>query len=136
MQHAAAGGHAARRNHNRRLYGWPSVPSIAVVTTRSEIVWSQTSRRFFSVRRISSSSSGDARRIEPQRLRWPSGYRRSTGTTGNATLLLETPHPVEQLLDAADGKRRNDQLAAALDGAANDLRQFLTVIILDMIASP
>ena len=52
----------------------------------------------------------------------------------NPALLLETPHPVEHLLDAADGKRRNDQLAAALDRAADHLRQLLAVVVRDVIA--
>ena len=36
---------------------------------------------------------------------------------------LEPPQPVDQLLDAADGERRDDQLAAALSGLGDDLGQ-------------
>ena len=40
------------------------------------------------------------------------------GQHGNPPLVFEPLEPVEHLLDAADGKRGNDHLAAALGGRA------------------
>ena len=48
--------------------------------------------------------------------------------------LLEPAQPVEHLLDAADGKRRNDQLAATRDRIADDCRQFLPAVVDGVIA--
>src|SRR5690606_6263256 len=40
---------------------------------------------------------------------------------GNAFLVFEAADPVDQLLDAAERKGRNDDLAATIDGPVDDL---------------
>ena len=45
-------------------------------------------------------------------------------------LRLQALHPVEELLDAADRERRDDQLAAPLRGVVDDLRESVAVVVL------
>ena len=48
----------------------------------------------------------------------------------DATFGLEPAQPVDQLLHAADGKRRDDQLSATLDGLRDDRGQARPIVIM------
>ena len=76
---------------------------------------------------------GDTGRVVPKRV---DGHRAIDVHRHhrNFSLVLEPPQPVQQLFDAADGKRRNDQLAAAPHGVVNHLRQHGPVVVGRMIA--
>ena len=127
MQHAAAGRHAARRDDDRRRVAIRRAPS----TRCAEVDRRETPA--LNARDLAAGGSHflielvARARVELQCRRWPSDCRRRPAAS-RAAPRPRAAQPVQQLFDAADGKRRNDHLAAARDRLLDDPRQRRAVV--------
>ncbi len=127
MEDASASGHAARRNHDRGLArcgdgfglfhvfhdrhpGGAELVELALIRVELRIELAEPLP-------IELQRRGCHRAVDVDRQR------------RNLLAFLETFEPVDHFFDAADGKRGNDQLAAALDAGVHDRRQARAVVV-------
>ena len=135
MQHAAARRHAARRDHDRRLRRFLHRARLG---NRGDHLQPRRAERARRAMRRRASQPAPVRRLPgpapPAAIgtsrapRPPSGCPRRPATRESAARLRDV-NPVQQLLDAPERERRNDDLAAAVGRARDDLGQPRALVV-------
>ena len=127
MQHPTAGGHAARRDHDRRLCGWRSAPSTAAAR-RSSGTRGRERRDVLLRRPHVRVELGDARGVEASAPRSPSGCRRTPAAPGSA-LPLRGAAPSTAPPRRGRSQTPGRSVCRRGAGVADDVREPLAVVV-------